>query len=145
MKALIVVGVIVAAIYGIAHANSSSSSSTDTASATSSPSVSVVASRSSCIASGISDLYTGDGKVMFVFTLRNTGPAGNVNVTPVRHYSDGDLNDSAMDMMDDVQVPGYASKVYRSEEMTYKAHEHEVISCGLQVNSGDEVPIDVAR
>lgn len=103
--------------------------------------ISVVANQSFCLASGISDLYTGDGKVIFLMTLRNGGSRGKVNITPVRHYSDGTINESAMDMLIDVAVPAYSTKKYRSPSYKYKAHEHEVIACGLRINGGREVRI----
>jgi hypothetical protein len=103
--------------------------------------ISVVAKQSFCLASGISDYYTGDGKVTFYMTLHNTGSRGKVNIVPVRHYSDGSINESAMDMLIDVAVPGYSVKKYRSPAYKYKAHEHEVIACGLRINGGREVRI----
>jgi hypothetical protein len=71
--------------------------------------ISVVASKSFCLASGISDFYTGDGKVIFYMTLRNTGSSGGkVNIILVRHYDDGEYNASAMDMLIDVSVPAHS-------------------------------------
>src|SRR3954447_18112807 len=103
--------------------------------------ISVLAKQSFCVASGISDYYTGDGKVTFYMTLHNTGSGGKVNIVPVRHYSDGSINESAMDMLIDVAVPGYSVKKYRSPAYKYKAHEHEVIACGLRIHGGREVRI----
>jgi hypothetical protein len=103
--------------------------------------ISVVASKSFCVASGISDYYTGDGKVTFYITLRNTSyRGGKVNITPVRHYDDGSYNASPMDMLIDVYVPANSVKRDRSPSYKYKAHEHEVIACGLRIN-GREVRI----
>jgi hypothetical protein len=102
----------------------------------------VVASKSFCLASGISDVYTGDGKVIFYVTLRNSGTSdGKVNIVPVRHYDDGEINESAMDMLLDVQVPAHAVRRYRSPAYKYKAHEHEVEACGLKINNRREVMI----
>jgi hypothetical protein len=142
MKALLLGAVIVIAVIAVTHHGSgdSSTGSQNAAAATSEPHVSVVAAESHCVATGVNDVYTGDGKVMFVFTLRNTGEAGEVNVTPVRHYSDGGINESAMDMMS-VPVPAHAIRRGSSEQMTYKAHEHEIVSCGLRLDNGVEIPI----
>lgn len=106
--------------------------------------ISVVASQSFCIPTGISDIYTGDGKVTFYITLRNTGSsAGKVNITPVRHYDDGQFNASAMDTLIDVAVPARSVKKYRSPAYSYKAHQHDVIGCGLMIGAGKEVHIRV--
>ena len=137
----VIVGVIVAGA-GIASHHSSSNSGGDASAAVAPASnISVVVDKSACIASGVSDYYTGDGKVVFAFMLRNTGGAGQVNVTPVRHYSDGQINESGMDTMLDVQVPGHTVKRYSSQQMTYKAHEHDIVSCGLMLDDGQEISI----
>jgi uncharacterized secreted protein with C-terminal beta-propeller domain len=145
MKGWIILAVVSVVIVGGAaissHDSSSSASNASAATTANEPNVSVVADKSACIASGVSDYYTGDGKVVFAFMLRNTGGAGQVNVTPVRHYSDGEMNASGMDTMLDVQVPGHTVKRYSSQQMTYKAHEHGIVSCGLMLDSGDEIPI----
>lgn len=102
----------------------------------------VVASKSFCLASGISDVYTGNGKVIFYLTLRNTGTAaGKVNIIPVRHYDDGEFNRSAMDMLIDVRVPGRSVQRFRTDAYTYKAHEHEIEACGVIINNRKEVRI----
>ena len=153
-KALLIGGAIVVAVIAIAHTGSdkSSADSTSTAASTpvadttadttsSDPNISVVAAKSTCVSTGVDNYYTGNGKVMFAFTLHNSGGEGKVNVTPVRHYSDGNVNESAMDMMVDVPVPGHSTKRFSSEQMTYKAHEHEIVSCGLMLDGGSEIPI----
>src|SRR4051795_11540188 len=77
--------------------------------------VSVVTAKSFCLYSGVSDQYTGDGRVGFWFTLKNTGSSPvKVSVTPVRHYDDGELNESAMDTMLDLRVPAFKTKKFRS-------------------------------
>ncbi len=102
----------------------------------------VVASKSFCIASGISDVYTGDGKVIFYLTMRNSGSSpGKVNIVPVRHYDDGEMNESPMDMLVDVKVPAHSTKRFRSPAYKYKAHEHEVEACGVKIGSHGEVAI----
>jgi hypothetical protein len=101
--------------------------------------ISLVARKSFCAYTGIADVYTGDGKVLFLFTLRNAGSsAGKVNIVPVRHYDDGGINESAMDMLIDVRVPAYSTKRYRSPLYKYKAHEHDVAACGMRINDGRE-------
>jgi len=116
---------------------------TDDASAASADSsqISVVVSNSSCVMTGIADAYTGEGKVAFMFELRNTGSSGTVNVTPVRYYDDGERNASAMDMLVDVEVPGHTSERYSSPQYKYKAHEHEIVGCGLKLDGGAEIEI----
>jgi len=102
----------------------------------------VIASKSFCIASGISDVYTGNGKIIFYLTLRNSGAvAGKVDIVPVRHYDDGESNESAMDMLIDVQVPAHAVRKFRSPAYSYKAHEHDVESCGVKIDGRREVAI----
>lgn len=104
----------------------------------------VVAAKSFCVATGISDAYTGNGKVTVYLTLHNSGAvAGKVNIVPVRHYDDGGINESAMDMLIDVAVPAKSTKKFRSPGYSYKAHEHEVASCGLKVANRAEIGIRV--
>jgi hypothetical protein len=101
----------------------------------------VIASRSFCVSSGIDDAYTGNGHVIFSVMLRNSGTAdGSVDVTPVRHYDDGEMNDSPLDTMT-VDVPAGERKQVNSPQFTYKAHEHEVASCGVVVDGRDEVDV----
>jgi hypothetical protein len=102
----------------------------------------VIASRSFCLASGISDVYTGNGKVMFSIMLRNSGTAaGKVDITPVRLYDDGSVNQSAMDMLIDVRVPAHSRRQVNSPAYKYKAHEHEIASCGVIINNRRVVKI----
>jgi hypothetical protein len=106
----------------------------------------VVASKSFCLASGIADAYTGDGKIVFYVTLRNSvNTAGKVNIVPVRHYDDGGLNESAMDMLIDVRVPARTTKKFKSPLYSYKAHEHEIAGCGLKIGSHSEVRIQASH
>lgn len=106
----------------------------------------VVVSKSFCLASGVSDPYTGNGKVVFYLTLRNSGSkVGSVNIVPVRHYDDGGVNESAMDMLIDVKVPARSTRKFRSPLYTYKAHEHEVEACGVKIDGRSEVPIPATR
>lgn len=103
----------------------------------------VVASQSFCAATGIDDTFTGDGHVVFFLAFRNSGDAdGTIDATPVRHYDDGEENASAMDMVS-VDVPaGQTTKVHTTA-MTYKAHSHDIVDCGVDVVGQDEVPIAV--
>jgi hypothetical protein len=108
--------------------------------------VAIVARQSFCVATGISDLYTGNGKVTFYLTLRNTGSSrAKVDVQPIRHYDDGAINNSPMDELLDVGVPAYGIAKYHSPSYSYKAHAHEIVACGVQINGGREVRIPVVH
>jgi hypothetical protein len=131
MKALIVAALVAAVVCVFASAAGASSASGRI----------TVVSPSVCFFDGIDDVYTGDGHVGFVFTLRNSGAASKVNVTPVRHYSDGGYNASAMDMLLDVTVPAHSTKRVKSPIYTYKAHQHAIVGCGAEINGGREVRI----
>src|SRR5207247_1537438 len=96
------------------HKGAASSGVTEPTSTTSKAAVSapkpkariqVVAKQSWCAATGVDDLYTGNGHVTFFLTLRNTGRArGSVTLTPVRYYDDGADNRSFLDAIT-VSVP----------------------------------------
>ena len=104
----------------------------------------LVAKKSFCGSTGISDIYTGNGKVTFYMTLRNSGAkGGKVNIIPVRHYDDGTINESAMDMLIDVKVPARSVRRYRSPAYTYEAHNHEVEACGIKIDNRRESRIKV--
>jgi hypothetical protein len=104
--------------------------------------ISVNRGLSFCTGSGITDPSTGTGKVSFYITLRNRGPvAGKVSIWPVRHYSDGKTDESALDMLVGLAVPAHATKSFKSRAYTYKASEHEIKACGVRVNGGPEVRI----
>jgi hypothetical protein len=110
------------------------------------PNIYVIASKSFCLASGVSDQYTGNGKIIFYVTLRNSGRvAGKVNIIPVRHYDDGGVNESGMDMLIDVQVPARSTRRFRSPFYSYKAHEHELAGCGVKIDGRGEVTIAAAH
>lgn len=101
----------------------------------------VVASKSFCLGSGIADAYTGEGKIIFYMTFKNSGSSvGKVNVIPVRYYDDGNSNASAMDMME-ISVPARTTKRFKSPMFKYKAHEHEIAGCALKIGSRAEVKI----
>lgn len=106
----------------------------------------VVASKSFCLASGISDTYTGEGRIIFYVTLRNSGnTSGKVSITPVRHYDDGEMNQSPLDMLIDITVPPKTTKRFKSPLYKYKAHEHEIEACGLRIGTAREVPIQASH
>jgi hypothetical protein len=106
----------------------------------------VVQAHSGCFFSGIDDVYTGDGQVEFAVTLRNSGSsAATVDVTPVRHYDDGEMNDSGMDTLVDITVPAHGTKGVRSPLYTYSAHKHEVVGCGVMVGSDPEVSVSATH
>lgn len=124
----------------LALAGCGSSSSSSSSGGGDGPSISVVSGESFCIPSGVDDLYTGDGHVTFYVTVRNDGTGdGTAEITPIRHYDDGQLNESAMDMVS-VDVPAGSVKKFRTDPMKYKAHEHEISDCALQMD-GNEIPI----
>jgi hypothetical protein len=98
-----------------------------------------------CEATGVYDFYTGNGRVTFFITLRNHGDeSGTLDLIPVRHYDDGSTNDSPVDEVTSGTVePGDVWRGH-TDPFTYKAHEHEIVSCGLEVD-GNEVPIRVVH
>jgi hypothetical protein len=105
------------------------------------PNIYLVAAKSFCVPTGIDDAYTGDGHVTFYLTFRNSGDEdGTVSAVPVRHYDDGDINESALDEVS-VDVAAGATWQGRTGAMTYKAHEHEVTDCGVRVDGRPEVSI----
>ena len=107
--------------------------------------VQVVPGTSYCTASGIDDLYTGDGHVQFFLTLTNGGgEPRTVSITPVRHYDDGELNLSGLDTVE-VEVAAHQTWSGRIPAYTYEAHAHEVIGCGVIVDGGDEITIEALR
>lgn len=107
--------------------------------------VDVVPGKSYCMASGIDDLYTGDGHVQFFLTLTNSGgEPRTVSIIPIRHYDDGQLNLSGMDAVE-VEVAAHETWSGRTRAYKYKAHEHEVIGCGVIVDGGDEITIEAVR
>jgi hypothetical protein len=149
LVALIVLGAVIGSLgdskKSDRDADSASGSAVDVAqTAPSEPesNIKLVAKKSFCIATGIDDAYTGDGHVEFFFTFRNVGDVGGtVSVIPVRHYDDGGINMSAMDEVE-ADVPAGATRRFHTPKFKYKAHEHEVESCGAIVDGGDEVVIE---
>jgi hypothetical protein len=113
------------------------SSTTPTATTTQSASeseahIAVVKRASFCLATGVSDPYTGDGRVTFYITLRNTGgKADSFDVQPIRHYDDGSVNNSPLDELHIDSVPAHGTWKGRSQPFKYQAHEHEIVGCGL--------------
>jgi hypothetical protein len=104
--------------------------------------IAVVRGLSFCTGSGITDPDTGTGKVGFYITLHNRGPvAGTVSVVPVRHYSDGKTEESALNILVGLRVPAHATRSFKSPRYAYKASEHEIRTCGVRVNGGPEVRI----
>ena len=101
----------------------------------------LVASKSFCSPSGVDDIYTGDGHVVFFYTFKNSGGEdGTVTVTPVRHYDDGKLNMSPLDSVE-VTVPAHGTYKARTPPLKYKAHEHEIVECGAIVDDRAEISI----
>jgi hypothetical protein len=136
---LVAIGVIAALASN--HKNSSPSSSSPAASpavggssSVSGSHVYVVASKSFCVYTGVDDVYSGNGHVEFFLTVKNSGDEdGKISLIPVRHYTDGQMNESAMD---EVEITVGAGELYKAHtaQMKYKAHEHEIESCGLIAN-----------
>jgi hypothetical protein len=96
-----------------------------------------------CSPTGVDDYYTGNGHVTFYVTLRNDGDeTGSSSVVPVRYYSDGDVNMSAMDMMQSDEIAPGETTTFSSPAFEYKAHEHEIVKCALDVDGTEtEIPI----
>jgi hypothetical protein len=108
--------------------------------------ISVDRGASFCLGSGITDPATGQGKVSFYITLRNRGAvAGTVSIWPVRHYSDGTTDESALDMLVKLRVPAHARRSFKSHPYAYNAREHELRACGLRINGGPEVRITASH
>ena len=70
------------------------------------------------------------------------GTDGSIDVTPVRHYDDGELNESALDTVT-IDVEAGDTWRGRTPSFKYKAHEHDVVACGVIIDGGDELPIDL--
>jgi uncharacterized protein DUF2510 len=138
--ALSAVGGVLAAVGVIEEDNDQSA-----APAASDANVDFVASKSYCTATGVDDLYTGDGHVQFLLTLTNNGgEPKTVAITPVRHYDDGQLNQSSLDAVE-VEVAAGETWSGRTPAYKYKAHEHELIACGVIVDGGEEITIEALR
>jgi hypothetical protein len=134
---LVVIGAAIGAFSGHHGSSSGTSSGGGGGSA-----IRLVAGQSFCVPSGIDDVYTGNGHVTFYLTFRNSGASdGSVDATPVRHYDDGEENESPMDMIT-VDVPAGTTQKVRTDAMTYKAHQHDIVQCGVQID-GRETPIQV--
>jgi hypothetical protein len=111
---------------------SSESGSTSTSTSASESNIAVVKRTSFCLATGVSDVYTGEGRVTFYISLRNTGgKADSFDVQPIRHYDDGSVNNSPADELHVDSVPAHGTWKGRSQPFKYKAHEHEIVGCGL--------------
>jgi hypothetical protein len=136
---LLVIALIASAVGG----SRSRKSAAAVAGATHGSHIFLVASRSWCAPTGVDDVYSGDGHVTFFLTFKNSGDEkGTTNAVPVRHYDDGTENESALD---EVSVDVGPGEVWRgrTEALTYKAHSHEINSCGVIVDGRDEVSIRV--
>lgn len=144
LKKVVLIVLALAGIGAIVRSHhGSSNTATNAPSREATSSISVVGAESFCLPTGIDDAYTGEGHVTFYLVVRNTGSAsGRAQVTPVRHYDDGQENDSAMDMTE-IDVPAHAVRRVRTSAMSYKAHEHAIISCGVIVDHDDEVALPV--
>jgi hypothetical protein len=133
---LVLVGTIVAACGSTSSSSSGTSTNEQIVGKPSSTNtkqegdIQLIKRKSFCTTTGVADVYTGEGKVQFWLTFRNTATSDkSVSFTPVRHYDDGEVNDSAMDEASTPDVaPGQTWKG-KTQAFTYKAHEHEVAGC----------------
>jgi hypothetical protein len=101
----------------------------------------IVASKSFCTATGVDDIYTGDGHVQFFLTLKNSGGAdGSLSMTPVRYYDDGTDNRSPLDEVT-ADVAAHELWKGKTQAFKYEAHEHDVVRCALVIDGGEEVEI----
>src|SRR4051794_11763360 len=87
----------------------------------------LVASKSFCRATGIDDAYSGDGHVTFYLTFKNSGgEGGTVSAVPVRHYDDGEFNESVLDEVE-ADVAANTTGKFHTAAMKYTAHSHEIV------------------
>jgi hypothetical protein len=93
-----------------------------------------------CRATGVEDSRTGSGHLTFVAKLVNDGDRARVAViTPVRYDDDGKR--WPLRAMRVRVAAGHTSRP-RTPALAYKASEHSVVGCALEIN-GHETPIDV--
>jgi hypothetical protein len=144
LAAAAVVGAALAASAGCGGTASSGGKSSN-ASAQPKANVYLVAGKSFCVATGVSDYWTGMGKVTFFLVVHNSGDkSGDFEFTPVRYYDDGEMNNSVMDQSwtDDI-APGGTWRG-KTPPFDYKAHEHEISRCTVE-HDGKEVEISVVH
>ena len=135
-----VIGVLVLIALIGSSLNQKDETSTSTASETQT-NISVDTADSHCTATGVDDIYTGNGHITFYIRLNNDGAqAGSATVVPVRYYSDGDVNQSAMDMVTSDEIAAGGTTWFRTPAFEYKAHEHALVSCAVDVD-GTETEI----
>jgi len=93
-----------------------------------------------CRATGVDDFRTGSGHLTFVAKLVNDGDQARVAViTPIRYDDDGKR--WPLRAMSVRVAAGHTSRP-RTPALAYKASEHSVVGCALEIN-GHETPIDV--
>lgn len=145
LLALLGVGFVVLVGIAIVHPakDEPTGSSPDQEASVTGPDITLLASRSYCVPTGVDDIYTGDGHIRFFVTVRNHGDAdGKVDLTPVSHYDDGEMNESAMNESAGNPVAAGETLRYQLDPLKYEAHAHEVVGCGVLVD-GQEVEIEV--
>jgi hypothetical protein len=80
-------------------------------------------------------------RVVVYVSLRNTGDtAGEVAVTPVRYYSDGSTNDSALDAFQMSVTPG---KIKRGWTQYDVDDDHFLIACAVRLDDRAEVDLEL--
>jgi hypothetical protein len=145
----ITLGGLLAVSLALSGCGSSTSNSSGASSSSGAPeptdNIYVVKSKSFCAVTGVSDVYTGNGKVEFFYVLHNSGgKEGSIDLQPIRHYDDGTTNDSPVDESQDNKVPAGQTVKLHTDQFSYKAHEHEIVGCA--VKAGDtEVPLRVVH
>jgi 5-deoxy-D-glucuronate isomerase len=138
MKALIVVGVIVAGIYGISHNSSiKTSSSAATASAASTGSAHITMLRGASSDNSCTE-SEGDARIYVTITLRNSGSAaGTVNPWATFDYSDGGNSSESYlsNYGHGISVPAH-TEVDASFYHTFNPQQHSMIRCAGYTDLG---------
>ena len=99
--------------------------------------VTILADKSFCLA----DPYS--AKIMVSVALRNDGAsAEEIELVPVRRYSDNSTNDSVIDRMSATVEPGGAIQTFQAT-FGYNAEEHSLLECSLRDKNFEDTPIPV--
>ena len=77
-----------------------------------------------------------EARIVVYVTLANRGRASGTvdSLVPVRRYSDGSTNDSILDAMIDLKVPGGGSRRFYAL-YDYEALDHDLIECSVRFSS----------
>lgn len=107
------------------------------ASADSSGGVTILADKSFCLPDPSS------AKIYLSVALRNDGAsAEEIELTPVRRYSDNSTNDSVIDTVTATVEPGGAIQTFHAD-FGYNAEEHSLLECSLRDKDFLDTPIPV--